>query len=87
MHRNLEGSNFDYSVPVSAALASLQTEGLQAPSWHELQGIVDAALRATALFIRAAVRHPLDSEILEFFSDFVVRCVNRGPGVGDAVAD
>lgn len=85
-------SNLDISAPTDltsskAALQFIEAAGLQAPSPQELEEIIDAAVRATGLFALVAVLPLEESDIREFFSDFVVRCVNRGPGVGDAATN
>ena len=74
------------SNPIHLALTSIEIEGLQAPSPRQMQEIVEAALKAAELLCGVAVRPVQQSELLEFFADFVVRCVNRPPGVGDAAA-
>lgn len=69
-----------------AALNAIETEGLQAPSRQQLAQIIEAAHRACQLLSAAAILPPGQSEVLEFFADFVIRCVNRPAGVGDAAA-
>ena len=85
MHSNLDISAPTDFTSIKAALEFIEAEGLQAPSRQKLEEIIDAAVRATGLFALVAVLHMQESDIREFFSDFVVRCVNRGPGVGDAI--
>lgn len=86
MQNNVDVLTLPEFTSINSALESIEAEGLQAPCLQELQNIVDAAVQATGLFALAAVLPLQDSDIREFFSDFVIRCVNRGPGVGDAAA-
>ena len=78
---------FSLSSPkllISTALDAIEAEGLQAPSPHQLATIIDSSRRASYMLAATSVLPLSDNEVLEFFADFVVRCVNRPPGVGDA---
>ncbi len=66
------------------ALRTLEKEGFQAPTAGALTAIVQCSLMATSLLVDASLRPPTASELDEFFKDFVLRCVNLPPGVGDA---
>jgi hypothetical protein len=66
------------------ALAAIADQGLQAPSTQELFHIVHCSLWATSLLQSASLREPIPDELEEFFCEFVVRAVNRAPGIGDA---
>ena len=57
------------------------------PSLHELEVIIANGLLATKLLANACVLQPETSVLQKFSRDFVVRCTNRSPGVGDAAAD
>jgi hypothetical protein len=72
------------SFPLTIALNCIEAEGLQAPSLHELEVIIRNGLLATKLLTDACVLRPETSDLEEFFRDFVLRCNNRAPGVGDA---
>jgi hypothetical protein len=65
------------------ALDALLNEGLQAPSHPELSAIIRAACQVTFLMWATAISQPTSRDLDEMFCDFVIRCVNRGPGVGD----
>jgi hypothetical protein len=70
--------------PVQAALDALDQEGLQAPSKYDLDTIIRNGLLATGLFYSAMVLEPELSDLHDFFRDFIIRAVNRAPGVNDA---
>lgn len=84
MHHDLIATSTGTFVPLDTALAALEAEGFQAPSQSELEWIVRQGLLATGLLYSAMVLEPEASDLQEFFCDFIIRAVNRGPGVGDA---
>ena len=76
------------SLPVSSryldlAVAAVSDEGLQVPPQHQFEVIMSNAINASFLLWASAIEQPTPHELDEMFCDFVVRCVNRGPGVGD----
>ena len=67
------------------ALIALDENGLQVPSPVKFEAIVRFAYSVAFLFWAAALEEPTDPELDEAFKDFIVRCVNRAPGVGDVL--
>ncbi len=68
------------------ALTAIDEAGLQAPSLVRLENIIRCGSAVEALLCTVALREPSATELEEIFRDVVVRCVNRAPGIGDAVA-
>ncbi len=73
--------------PLSTALKYIAEEGLQAPSSCELGVIIQHGLLATMLLYDCSLLEPSNTDLEEFFGDFVLRSVNRTPGLGDVAAD
>jgi len=73
--------------PYSFAIEAIDDEGLQSPSPIRLMSIIENARRATCLFWLVAVLPPTSEELKSFFREFVVRCVNRLPGIDDVLCD
>jgi hypothetical protein len=87
MNDNFELLTDKSFLPLKAALRCIADEGLQAPSVRELTAIIFNGLLATQLLTEASILPLEPSALQEFFCDFVLRCTNRGPGVGDAASN
>jgi hypothetical protein len=69
------------------ALAAIENADLQSPPLPRLLQIITCA-EITAYLLRVcAVEPPSEGELCELFEEFVVRAVNRAPGVGDVLAN
>jgi hypothetical protein len=66
------------------ALHAIDESGLQAPSEASLRDIISCSVFAASLLSWAALQEPTRSELEDAFCDFVIRAVNRAPGIGDA---
>lgn len=64
---------------------ALAEAGLQVPSAEQMEAIVRSAYCVALLLWMAALEKPTNSDLDEVFRDFVLRCVNRAPGVGDVL--
>ena len=69
---------------IALALNAIDEAGLQAPPSIELFDIVMYARMVMRALQSCALKAPTESECRELFEDFVVRAVNRAPGIGDA---
>ena len=78
---------FNSKSLIAIALEVLEAEGHQAPPPQQLAMIIDSGRRSSHLLAAASVQPPSEGDIQEFFTDFVVRCINRPAGVGDAASD
>jgi hypothetical protein len=78
----------DHDIPRlrRVALRAIEEEELQAPSSIELQSIIAMGRLATECFAMGALIRPTQTQSEEFFTNFVVTCVNRAPGVGDVLS-
>jgi hypothetical protein len=70
----------------SLALSAIEDAGLQVPAEPKLELIVRCAYSVAAHLWFGALLTPSHSELDEVFQDFVVRCVNKAPGVGDVLS-
>src|SRR3954465_8292128 len=70
----------------SLALQAIDDAGLQAPPPRDLENIVRNGYFLAVLLWNAALLIPSPTELDEAFQDFVVRCINKAPGLSDVLS-